>query len=220
MRRGAHDSPRGVIVRVSAPPRYPPATPFATLPADRTRPSLAFQKGARRPMDILPVIRSQYHAALDMLGAAIEACPETVWDRPEDANRSWHVAYHVIFYTQLYLQRTEDDFLPWEKSRPNLQFFGRLPWPPHDVVEVGAPLSKPDIQDYLDLCRAQVDALVPALDLEAPSGFDWLPMSKLELQLYNIRHVMQHAGELYERLAKTTDVELPWVGMVAPARNA
>jgi len=27
------------------------------------------------------------------------------------------------------------------------------------------------------------------------SGFDWLPFDKLELQFYNIRHIMQHTGE-------------------------
>lgn len=34
-------------------------------------------------MDIRSVIHSQFHAALDMLDAAIEACPDDVWDRPE-----------------------------------------------------------------------------------------------------------------------------------------
>ncbi len=48
-------------------------------------------------MEVRCVIRSQYHAALDMLGAAIEACPDDVWDRPADENRTWQVAYHMLF---------------------------------------------------------------------------------------------------------------------------
>lgn len=168
-------------------------------------------------MDIPPILRSQYHAALDMLAAAVDACPDAVWDRAEDKNRSWHVAYHVLFYTHLYLQPTEDDFVPWAKHRPNLQVFGgRLPWPPFTEVEVGEPLSKADIVEYLAVCRAEVDARVPELDLAAASGFEWLPMNKLELQLYSIRHLMQHTGELYDRLANTAEVELPWVGMSPP----
>jgi hypothetical protein len=39
-------------------------------------------------------IRQQFHAAIDMLGNAIEACPETVW-----AGRGrfafWSLAYHT-----------------------------------------------------------------------------------------------------------------------------
>lgn len=164
-------------------------------------------------MDIRPIIRSQYHAALNMLGAAIEACPDAVWDRHEDGNRSWQVGYHALFYTHLYLQPTDGDFVPWEKHRAHLQVFGdRLPWPPHDLIEKGDPMTKLDVLAYLDFCHAEVDRIVPSLHLEAPSGFDWLPMNKLELQLYSMRHIMQHAGELYERLAKTTHAELPWVG--------
>ena len=54
---------------------------------------------------------------------------------------------------------------------------------------------------------------VTSLDLEAESGFHWLPFDKLELQIYNIRHIQQHTGELYERLGTAGGVELGWVGM-------
>jgi hypothetical protein len=37
-------------------------------------------------------------------------------------------------------------------------------------------------------------------------------MLTLELQIYSIRHIMQHAGELMERLGARTDVEIDWVG--------
>ena len=49
---------------------------------------------------------------------------------------------------------------------------------------------------YYQLCRKEVDAMVDSLDLEAESGFYWLPMDKLELQFYNIRHLQMHVGEL------------------------
>jgi len=48
------------------------------------------------------------------------------------------------------------------------------------------------------------------MDLQAESGFHWLPFNKLELQLYNLRHTQQHIGELYERLDKY-DIKLNWV---------
>ena len=67
--------------------------------------------------------------------------------------------------------------------------------------------------EYLAFCQRQVVERVPQVNLEAASGFDWLPFSKLELQLYTIRHIQQHTGELMERLGTRADVEIDWVGM-------
>ncbi|MCB0216232.1 MAG: peptide-methionine (S)-S-oxide reductase MsrA [Chloroflexi bacterium] len=164
-------------------------------------------------MDVLGIIRSQYQAALDMLAAAVEACPDAVWDRPEDRNRSWQVAYHALFYLHFYLQPTEADFRPWPKHREQAPHFDRPPWLPEGEFVASEAYTKAEIREYLTVCRDEVDRLTPTLDLEAPSGFDWLPMTKLELQLYSLRHTMQHVGELYERLAKAGAAELPWVGM-------
>lgn len=66
--------------------------------------------------------------------------------------------------------------------------------------------------DYLDFCEAVVDARLAEVDLEAESGFEWLPFGKLELQIYNIRHIMMHAGELAARLGER-GTEIRCVGM-------
>lgn len=68
--------------------------------------------------------------------------------------------------------------------------------------------------EYLDICKHEVMERVPRLDLESESGFYWLNFNKLELQIYSIRHVQQHAGELMERLGAGADIEINWVGMV------
>jgi hypothetical protein len=67
--------------------------------------------------------------------------------------------------------------------------------------------------EYLAFCQRQVDERVPQVDLEAASGFDWLPFNKFELQLYTIRHIQQHTGELMERLGTRAGAEIRWVGM-------
>ena len=158
------------------------------------------------------LIQSQYLAALEMLKQAILKCPEELWNDERDQNRFWLLAYHAIFYTHLYLQPTGAEFTPWEKGRENVQFMGRLPWPPHEAVEIGEPYSKEEILEYLALCEEQVKIQTPRLDSDAPSGFDWIPHNKLELQLYNIRHLQQHTGELCERLWATHQIEVRWVG--------
>jgi hypothetical protein len=148
-------------------------------------------------------IRSQYHASLDMLQQAVTKCPDALWDDRRYKNIFWHVAYHTIFYTHLYLQPTIKDFVPWAKTHEGYSDL--------DKTKITEPYSREDILTYLELCRQQVEKHVPQLDLDAPSGFSWLRFTKLELQFYNIRHLQQHTGELCERLGATGDIEVGWV---------
>ena len=83
--------------------------------------------------------------------------------------------------------------------------------PPEDGKEK-QPLTQTEVLEYLAYLQARVDPMVEALDLNAESGFYWLKFNKLELQFYNIRHVMQHTGELAERLWQSAGVEIHWVG--------
>jgi hypothetical protein len=165
-------------------------------------------------MDIVAIVRSQYLASLEMLKQTIDKCPESIWNSPDDKTKFWNIAYHVLFYTHLYLQDTLQDFKPWPRHREEYQFLGQVPWPPHAAPKIGEPLDKEMVLDYLAFCQQQVRDRVPCLNFEAESGFDWLPFNKFELQLYNIRHLQQHTGELMERLGTRTGIELDWVGQM------
>jgi hypothetical protein len=158
-------------------------------------------------MSVKETIKSQYHAALEMLKQAIVACPKVLWDDSQYESPFWHIAYHALFYTHLYLQPTEQDFVPWEKQQDGYRSLAS------SGEEEGQPYSKADVLAYLQLCGEQVEEQVAAMDLEAASGFCWLPFDKLELQFYNIRHIQQHTGELYERLGAAGGPELGWVGI-------
>ncbi len=160
-------------------------------------------------MRVKETIKSQYTASLEMLRQAIVECPEPLWHNPEYKNPFWHIAYHVLFYTHFYLQSSEKDFVAWEKHRDehvSLDSSG-------EKSGAGKPYNKDEILAYHGLCCEQVEERVTMLDLEAESGFYWLPFDKLELQIYNIRHIQQHTGELYERLGANRDIEAGWVGM-------
>jgi hypothetical protein len=164
-------------------------------------------------MNLQEVIVSQYQASLEMLKQTITRCPESLWNAPGDKTKFWHIAYHALFYTHLYLQDSEQTFTPWINHREEYQFLGPLPWPPHAPPRIGEPYDRDSVLEYLAFCQRQVAERVPQLNLEAASGFDWLPFGKLELQIYTIRHIQQHAGELMERLGTRADVEVDWVGM-------
>jgi hypothetical protein len=164
-------------------------------------------------MDTKEVIKSQYGASLEMLRSAIEACPEKLWDSDSYKNRFWHIAYHALFYTDLYLSGSEEDFTPWEKSRPENNFLGPLPWPPHKEPEIGESYSRSEILEYWDIVSENLSMKVDAVSLDQPSGFEWLPFNRLELHFYNIRHIQHHGGQLIERLRQNGKEDIDWVGM-------
>lgn len=163
-------------------------------------------------MDAKAAITSQYLATLEMLKQIITKCPNAVWRNPTQTNAFWHIAYHVLFYTHLYLQPQEPDFTPWPKHRHNLNMFGPPPWAPDELVEPGKPLSQANVLDYLAFCQQEAQTQTRTLNLEAPSGCDWIPLNKLELQFYNIRHLQHHVGELSQRLWAEAGLEINWVG--------
>ncbi len=166
-------------------------------------------------MEIKEVIKSQYFASLEMLKEAITKCPPSLWNSEDFKNRFWHISYHVLFYTHLYLQAAENQFVPWKKHREHHQFLGNIPWPPHTKPNIGEPYTKEEILEYLDLCKNQVDEKISSIDLDAESGFYWLPLKKIELQFYNIRHIQHHAGALIDRLRTRENIGVDWVAMKA-----
>ena len=153
----------------------------------------------------------QYRAGLDMLGQAIELCSEELWFSTEYRNRFWHVAYHCLFYTHLYVQPSELDFQAWTKHVPNSNYLGPRPWAKNEPFQIPEPYAKPDVQEYLELCRSEVETQVPLVRFEDSSGFSWLPFNKLELQFYNIRHLEHHTGQLIDRLRNANDIGVSWV---------
>jgi hypothetical protein len=158
-------------------------------------------------MDFRETIISQYLAALEMLKQSILACPEALWHNPDDHNKFSQIAYHALFYTHLYLQESEQAFRLWSGHREEYRLAGG------DHTEPSQPATKATMLEYLAFCQDNVVEKVSALNLDAPSGFNWLPFKKFELQLYSIRHIQQHAGELMERLG-TQGIAIDWVGQM------
>ena len=162
--------------------------------------------------NIHEVLGKQYRASLEMLLQAIVKCPESLWLAPGYPNKFWHIAYHALFFTDLYLQASDAEFHPWAKHRPDYQFLGAVPWPPYDRPKIEVPYSKAEILEYHEVCRGEIDDRVRSMNLASPSGFSWLPFSRLELHLYNLRHLQHHAGQLADRLRTAENIGVAWVG--------
>ena len=170
-------------------------------------------------MDLKDIIKSQYRASLAMMEEAIKKCSDTLWNDENAKHRFWHIAYHTLFFTHLYLQVNEEAFVPWAKHRNEHQFFESVPWAPEKKLEIGEPYTKAELLEYLAICQNAVEENVTSVVLKVKSGFDWLPFSKLELQFYNIRHIQHHTAQLDDRLRNKTDNGIRWIGAKSHSHN-
>jgi len=166
-------------------------------------------------MDMRKAVNSQLMAALAMLEQTIQRCPPDLWIDPQAKDQFWQIAYHALFYTHLYLQESEATFRPWPKHRKDYHLLGPIPWEGNLMHAIGEPYTRAEVLEYLEFCRNEGQTRLAELHFAGPSGFEWLPFSKLELQMYIIRHVQQHTGELGARLSDR-GIEISWVG-VGPA---
>lgn len=156
-------------------------------------------------MDIRAALKRQYRAGLRMLRQAVEVCPAELWVSGHHPRNYWRIAYHGVFYCDLYLQPTADAFVRWEKDQDTSAAL----WGEPPVLE---PYSQVDILDYIDRVEAEVDAAVDLLDSDSPdSGFPWYPgMPKLDHQILNIRHLQGHVGQLSE-LLMANGIDTDWM---------
>jgi hypothetical protein len=167
-------------------------------------------------IDLKPILKSQYHAALAMVRDAVERCPDELWTAPGHVSAFWQVAYHTIFFTHLYLHRDAASFQRWAGHQGDVQHEDGLTSDPEagdNRPLLPKPYSKADVLAYWQVCDDMVDAAVDSIDLDAPEcGFWWYKVSKLEHQLINLRHAQHHGAQLADRLRTATDQRVKWVG--------
>jgi hypothetical protein len=154
------------------------------------------------------ILWQQFGAAIDMLENAILACPDEVWSGRESPapTEFWYVAYHALFFLDLYLSDSVEGFAPPPPfTLSELDPAGVLP---------ERTYTKGELQAYLEhgrrKCRATIKALTDQ-KTRRRCGFDWLDLSDGELLLYNMRHVQHHAAQLNLILRQTTDSAPAWV---------
>jgi len=148
----------------------------------------------------------QFGAAIDMLENALLACPGKLWQErlwhgspppefPPQFAEFWYVTFHALVWLDLYLSGVpEEEFAP---PAPFAQ--GVL-----DSVETlpARPYTKEELHAYLAATRQKCHATLVALTDERARQnveYPWAEgqaVSFFELQLYNMRHVQEHAAQL------------------------
>lgn len=150
------------------------------------------------------ILWKQFGAAIDMLDNALVACPDTLWRQPvwQDSSAPsgraefWYVAYHTLFWLDLYLFGSEEGFAP------------PAPYALVEQDDASGPIpdktySKEQVRTYLAYCRDKCRSTIEMMTDERarqPVSFGWVEdgevISYYELQLYNMRHVQEHAAQL------------------------
>jgi hypothetical protein len=149
----------------------------------------------------------QFGAAIDTLDDALNLCPDhlwtvTLWKDEDDARygQFWYLAYHALSWTDLFLGGSYEDFKP-----PAPFVRGVLPEQPY---------TKAQIRGYLLACRSKAQAAFEALTDEQAyrvCRFAWMEPTYLELQLYSMRHLQEHAAQLNLVLGEQGVTGQDWV---------
>ncbi|WP_420124867.1 DinB family protein [Longimicrobium sp.] len=148
----------------------------------------------------------QYAAAIDMLENAIAACPDDLWGDRERRPEFWYIAYHTLFFLDLYSYGTVDG---WAPPQPfNLDEIDPAGVLPPRVY------TRDELLAYLQVGRGRARAAVEALTDHTAgrrSGIPWLELSEGELILDSMRHVQHHTAQLNLILRQVTDSAPRWV---------
>ncbi len=157
------------------------------------------------------LIAKQFEAALCTLHTCVEQCPPVAWDAPVAKLAFCQAAFHAVFYADCYLGPDTESLNQQAFHRDNPDIF--RDYEELEDREQKLRYDKESIITYSAFCRrkaSEVIAAETAETLNARCGFDWLPFSRAELYLYNIRHIQHHAAQLILRLRLSTDVDTPW----------
>jgi hypothetical protein len=157
---------------------------------------------------LLGAISNQFGAAMSMLEQQIVACPDALWadgSKPE----AWHIAYHSLFYVDLYCSGSIEAFEAPVIHLPDAQDLGIDP----REGDAAAP-SKAEILQYSGVARARARAALGNATtpwLASRAAFPWIPSNNLELLLYTLRHVQHHTRALSVLVRGVVGESTPWV---------
>jgi len=152
------------------------------------------------------VLWGQFGAAIDMLENAIRACPDALWSDRARTPEFWYLAYHTLFFLDLYLHDAVDGFAPPAPfTLDELDPSGVMP----DRV-----YAKRELLSYLEHGRHLARTRIAALSAETAvqrCRYGWKDVTHLESLLSNMRHVQHHTAQLNLLLRQSTDSAPEWV---------
>ena len=158
---------------------------------------------------------NQFGATIDMFGNALKACPDEFWTAhmwkdpaaPPELSAYWYVAYHTLFWLDLYLSGAVEGFAP--PAPYNLDELDPRGILPERVY------TRDELVTYLEHCRQKCHTTIEGLTDEKAHRlfrFTWAKngLSFVELIVENMRHVQEHGAQLNMFLGQCAGISTDW----------
>ncbi len=156
-------------------------------------------------------LRPQYENVLKMLEECIAKYPDDLWADTGYQNPAWHVAYHALYYTNIYLAPTEDEIRHWPEEQAELHYLASSAHPEYSgVFKKAVPYSRDEMISFLGLIRQYLSQYLQNLDPHAPAWPSWYDQPRGEFHINNLRHLQHHTGELQERINSRRTTTNEW----------
>jgi hypothetical protein len=151
------------------------------------------------------IIRRQLTATIEMLGEAIESCPDEWWTLSDENAPVWEQLYHAVFWLNAWAR---DWSIPFE--RPAFHSDKAL------ELEHGASpvVTKEQMRVYLNKARTQCMSFIDSLSDDAlvaeqeAFGRRFTPADRLVGQ---ISHAQHHVGIIYALIMEATGEYPRWI---------
>lgn len=159
----------------------------------------------------------QFDASLLMFKQSLDACREECWEMQlwvdetvsPELSQFWYIAYHTLFWLDLYLSGAVEGFRPPEPfTLDELDPEGIAPDP---------ACTKAELQAYFEHGRQKCHTVLSRLTAEQawqPCSFPWGDISFVGLLVDSIRHVQEHGGQLRMFLGQQIQYNPRWFAQV------
>ena len=164
------------------------------------------------PFRLNDLLLSQHQAALATLQKCVELCPEDCWNQKVANLPISTVAFHTLFWTDMYLERNTEHLQDQEFHKSNSEIFGE--YEELNFERQVQTYTRAHVVSYLEFCRDKAAKVISAETEESfaeKSGFEWLDCSRAEVHVYSTRHIQHHASQISLRLRIDHGAEIPWV---------
>jgi hypothetical protein len=162
---------------------------------------------------LIDQLQNQYDASLKMLSDCIEIYHNDIWFSEKYNNPTWQIAYHAIFFTNIYCSPDEKSIYVWEKALENYHILGKTPWPPFEKIVLKEKYSKQDMLNFISFVKSNIPEYLNNLEPVKKCWPFWYNLSQFEFHLNNLRHLQHHTGQLIERQDCIEEMNYEWLRM-------
>ncbi len=148
----------------------------------------------------------QFGASIDSIKQCIELCPEALWSDRSREPQYWYLAFHTIFWLDLYMEENGESYRPPEP-------FGLEELDPAGLLPPRV-YSKQELLDFLSRAREKARRKLLELTEESsrkPYHYGNTHITVAEKFLYNMRHCQHHAAQMNLIMRQAVDSAPGWV---------